>query len=116
MKKKVLITIVVVILLALALIFGWFSLTGEVTSYRSVEKDGLKCEDSDGGVDFEDALFVKGRITQINVEARNYTRLYEDECAGSNKILEYYCTAGGYVESARRRCFNGCSEGACVRE
>ncbi len=112
MEKRT-ILVIALIILALVIIFSFYSLTGNVLVTNKV------CIDSDDvekiGHPSEESFFVQGTV-------EGTYKSYTDRCrGGEHQLREFYCTTdlsgNPKVESWVETCKNGCvqGEGVCAR-
>lgn len=69
------------------------------------------CQDTDGGIVFEDAGAVK-----ISGTSPRDIRVYSDSCTKAGQLTEYSCAADRTLETTVTTCGKGmmCDDGACV--
>ena len=114
MRKEVTVGIVVLaIIVVLFLASSFLSITGNVAFISSIEYAGFGCTDSDAHL-FEGSYDVKGITIKKSASGGEAENTFEDECASTQRVLEYYCDPQASVKSTKPKCKNGCVDGACV--
>lgn len=73
----------------------------------------ISCEDSDGGLDYNTAGMITTKFQMSNGNV--ITRVFEDRCAGTKKVIETYCV-GNIFGSKDYDCSGTCTAGACDTE
>tara|TARA_Y100000310_G_C20681603_1_gene816293 strand:- start:1520 stop:1816 length:297 start_codon:yes stop_codon:yes gene_type:complete len=95
--------IIIIIILFLVLIIGFYSITGSIVDNTVTGK----CIDTDNGK----KIYEKG-ITKYTNRVYNYT----DYCVHPGKIREHWCVLGNMAIRAKTlRCPGECIDGACVK-
>lgn len=70
--------------------------------------DENKCNDSDGGKNYEEAGTVFGKISRSKFGSKN------DFCSSEAELVEYYC-GGKFIKEEKYLCENDCGSGACKK-
>lgn len=117
MQKRVVISVVVVIL-ALAVISAFWisnstnsSFTGQVFATSSDVNGQHICTDSDGGLDYS----VKSTVVRDNPGSDT---VKEDGCVDRLRVTEFFCKENGKFGAISHNCDSGyvCDQGACIPE
>lgn len=76
---------------------------------KKIKIEDSSCRDSDGGRNYEKKGVIYGKINQ-----KKYGHKV-DTCFSRTQLTEYYCSQN-LIKIERKKCQNGCKDGACLEK